>query len=112
MRSPTGVVVTILAVLRRRIGRRGRCPGLCVAWAKLDGRMNKDHASAGPAIDQCSVVFATLGIGAAITRSRVRRRAKCRCCCYRLFFIPCGWLGRTADHNLSAARMPVVISLV
>ncbi|MFN3580657.1 MAG: NAD(P)(+) transhydrogenase (Re/Si-specific) subunit beta, partial [Pseudomonas sp.] len=60
-----GVVVTTLAVLGGLIGAVA-LSGSLIAWAKLDGRINKTIRLPGQQLINAALFFATLALGAAI----------------------------------------------
>tara|TARA_R110000796_G_scaffold213187_1_gene329283 strand:+ start:10576 stop:12000 length:1425 start_codon:yes stop_codon:yes gene_type:complete len=104
-----GVVVTMLAVLGGLIGAVA-LSGSLVAWAKLDGRMNKTMRLPAQQLINAVLFFATLGIGAAITAAGVAG-GEVSMLLVSLFFILALALGVLLTTPIGGADMPVVISL-
>lgn len=104
-----GVVVTVLAVLGGLIGAVA-LSGSLVAWAKLDGRMNKTMRLPAQQLINAVLFFATLGLGAAITAAGVAS-GEVSMLLVSLFFIFALALGVLLTTPIGGADMPVVISL-
>lgn len=104
-----GVVVTILAVLGGLIGAVA-LSGSLVAWAKLDGRMNKTLRLPAQQLINAALFFATLGLGAAITATGVAG-GEVPMLLIAVFFLLALVLGVLLTTPIGGADMPVVISL-
>jgi NAD(P) transhydrogenase subunit beta len=101
-------VVTILAVLGGLIGAVA-LSGSMIAWAKLDGRINKTIRLPGQLIINAALFFFALGMGAAITTAGLAGEVSTAL--VATFFIVSLVLGVMLTNPIGGADMPVVISL-
>lgn len=104
-----GLVVTVLAVLGGLIGSVA-LSGSLVAWAKLDGRMNRTIRLPGQQLINAGLFFAALATGAAITGGGMAA-VDPPMLLITLFFILSLALGVMLTTPIGGADMPVVISL-
>lgn len=103
-----GVVVTILAVLGGLIGSVA-LSGSLIAWAKLDGRMNKTLRLPAQQVINAGLFLASLALGAAITT--MGADAGVPTLLIAVFFVLALILGVLLTTPIGGADMPVVISL-
>lgn len=103
-----GVVVTILAVLGGLIGSVA-LSGSLIAWAKLDGRMNKTLRLPAQQLINAALFLASLALGAAITT--MGADAGVPTLLIAVFFVLALILGVLLTTPIGGADMPVVISL-
>lgn len=103
-----GVVVTILAVLGGLIGSVA-LSGSLIAWAKLDGRMNKTLRLPAQQLINAGLFLASLALGAAITT--MGADAGVPTLLIAVFFVLALILGVLLTTPIGGADMPVVISL-
>jgi len=103
-----GVVVTVLAVLGGLIGAVA-LSGSLIAWAKLDGRINKTVRLPGQQAINAVLFFLALGTGAAITTAGLAGEVSITL--VAVFFILSLILGVMLTNPIGGADMPVVISL-
>ena len=100
-----GVVVTILAVLGGLIGAVA-LSGSLIAWAKLDGRINKTVRLPGQQAINAVLFFLALATGAAITTAGVSGEVSITL--VAVFFILSLVLGVMLTNPIGGADMPVV----
>lgn len=103
-----GMVVTILAVLGGLIGSVA-LSGSLIAWAKLDGRMNKTMRLPAQQLINAGLFLASLALGAAITT--MGAEAGVPTLLIAVFFVLALILGVLLTTPIGGADMPVVISL-
>ena len=103
-----GLVVTILAVLGGLIGSVA-LSGSLIAWAKLDGRMNKTLRLPAQQWINAGLFLASLALGAAITA--MGAEAGVPMLLIAVFFVLALILGVLLTTPIGGADMPVVISL-
>ena len=104
-----GLVVTVLAVLGGLIGAVA-LSGSLIAWAKLDGRMNKTIRLPAQQLINASLFCAALATGAAITTAGLTG-ADVPMLLIAVFFLLSLALGVMLTTPIGGADMPVVISL-
>ncbi len=103
-----GLVVTVLAVLGGLIGSVA-LSGSLIAWAKLDGRMNKTLRLPAQQWINAGLFLGSLALGAAITA--MGAEAGVPMLLIAVFFILALILGVLLTTPIGGADMPVVISL-
>jgi NAD(P) transhydrogenase subunit beta len=103
-----GLVVTVLAVLGGLIGAVA-LSGSLIAWAKLDGRINKTIRLPGQQALNAVLFFLALATGAAITTAGMAGEVSITL--VSVFFILSLVLGVMLTNPIGGADMPVVISL-
>ena len=105
-----GPVVTLLAVLGGLIGAVA-LSGSLIAWAKLDGRMNKTWRLPNQQYVNLGLFCGALAIGAAVVVMGLMEVAQAPVIVVALFFIIALALGVLLTTPIGGADMPVVISL-
>lgn len=103
-----GVVVSSLAVLGGLIGCVA-LSGSLIAWAKLDGRLNRTICLPAQQAINAVLFFGALAVGAAIITSGINGTVSFPL--ISLFFIVALILGVLLTTPIGGADMPVVISL-
>ncbi|WP_407354246.1 NAD(P)(+) transhydrogenase (Re/Si-specific) subunit beta [Luteimonas sp. R10] len=98
-----GIVVLVLAVLGALIGAVA-LSGSIIAWAKLDGRMDKRYTFPGQQLFNAAVFLAALALGGMVVHSLGVPLVIA-------FFIAALALGVLMTLPIGGADMPVVISL-
>ena len=92
----------------RRAHRRDLASGSLIAWAKLDGRIDKTWRMRGQQVVNGSAVLATLALSALHRDLRARPRGSAH---RRAFFVGALIFGVLMTLPIGGADMPVVISL-
>ena len=105
-----GVVVTVLAILGGLIGAVA-LSGSLIAWAKLDGRMNKTWRLAKHQYVNAALLGGALFIGAIISVMAIAGAAEAPVFLILVFFAVALALGVLLTTPIGGADMPVVISL-
>ena len=105
-----GVVVTVLAILGGLIGAVA-LSGSLIAWAKLDGRMNKTWRLAKHQYVNAALLGGALFIGAIISVMAIAGAAETPVFLILVFFAVALALGVLLTTPIGGADMPVVISL-
>ncbi|MEH6492615.1 NAD(P)(+) transhydrogenase (Re/Si-specific) subunit beta [Halopseudomonas sp.] len=105
-----GPVVTLLAILGGLIGAVA-LSGSLIAWAKLDGRMNKSWRLPKQQYVNLGLFCAALALGAAVVVMGLMDVVQVPVFVVALFFIIALVLGVMLTTPIGGADMPVVISL-